>query len=123
MAITRPSKEEKKAIQSKSINTRIIQEQLEQKLQPKTEVLLQKQKQIEIPIYKKEQSIDAWVEFIKSRHADVKQIEEDTLELHQMFKDLAEIIDAQQPSVEIIGKKIESAGKNAEQGHKNLVKK
>lgn len=64
----------------------------------------------------------AKIEELEDRNNAIKQIAEDVELVHELMKDLRNLVDQQQPSLDAITKNIENSKQKVEEGEKDLVK-
>jgi len=58
---------------------------------------------------------------IEDRHLEILKLEQQVLEVFELFRDLATLVDLQQEHLDIIENRIESAAQNVAKGEENLI--
>jgi len=67
------------------------------------------------------ENLQAAVHEIEERHLDILKLEEQVLEVYELFKDLATLVDLQQESLDVIDNRISSAKNYTETAEKELI--
>ena len=59
---------------------------------------------------------------IKNRHEEIMKLEQSVLEIHELFKDLSNLVDLQQESLDIIEQRVKSSNNYVKAGATKIVK-
>lgn len=67
-------------------------------------------------------NVKTTVQSIEERHLEILKLEQQVLEVYELFRDLATLVDIQQESLDVIENRIKGAKHYTEKGEKSLVK-
>lgn len=79
------------------------------------------EKSLELKSFSDEEMIEANHEILLRRNTAIRRIEEDTRNIHEMFKDVKALVDHQQPIIEHIATEIHETKIIAKSAEKNLL--
>lgn len=120
MSITRAEDKKKESSRKYGLGTLAIQKQFEAKHNNSSPQQIQVQTQIPKFIVEVDDDI-GYEDLIKTRHADIQKLGEDMQVVYGMSKDLAGLIEEQQPGIDNLQKTLESVHAHTEQAEKELV--
>jgi t-SNARE complex subunit (syntaxin) len=67
------------------------------------------------------ESLKEAVQQIEERHGDIKKLEQSVIEVHELFKDMAVLVDQQQEVIDVISQRISTAKNHVIVAEKDLV--
>ncbi len=79
------------------------------------------QDSLQLPVVEIEDTYEGMEEMCEYRNTEIQHIEEDAHRIKEMFQDLAELVDGQQPAINNVAKTLRSAEHHVEKAEEKLV--